>query len=430
MPSWYKLFPWVHFCSKNLKAYCFYCKKANKLHVTVMSTKSEPAFVTTGFSNWKKATLRFKEHELSQAHRDAISAHVSATSIPVSRMLQSQFNGIQVSRRNSLMKQLKALRYLLRQGLSIRNDHAGGSNLTIMLQQVLDEVAWVETNEYQSPEIINEMIKLMALKVLRSLVNALLSQRWFSLLADETRDISNREQLVVTLRWVSESYEIYEDFFGLVELDATTAECIYSSLKNCLISLGIPFDHCRGQGYDGARNFQGHVSGVGKRFENGNHAAITVHCLAHCVNLCLQDIARDSKSMKEALNFAMEVVQLIKYSPKRQVVFERVQKELDDSSKSGIRTFCPTRWTVRTGAIRAILDNYESLHITLEESSHGSDDCSRRACGLLALMDKFHTYFGLKLAFLIFSITEQLSVTLQGVNTNVDDCYVAVKVTV
>lgn len=37
--------------------------------------------------------------------------------------------------------------------------------------------------------------------------------------------------------------------------------------------------------------------------------------------------------MKEALNFAMEVVQLIKYSPKRQVVFERVQKELDDSSK-------------------------------------------------------------------------------------------------
>ena len=64
------------------------------------------------------------------------------------------------------MKQLKALRYLLRQGLSIRNDHAGGSNLTIMLQQVLDEVAWVETNKYQSPEIINEM---MALKVLRSL---------------------------------------------------------------------------------------------------------------------------------------------------------------------------------------------------------------------------------------------------------------------
>ena len=46
-----------------------------------------------------------------------------------------------------------------------------------------------------------------------------------------------------------------------------------------------------------------------------------MHCLAHCVNLCLQDIASDSKCIKEALNFAMEVIQMMKYSPKRQVVF-------------------------------------------------------------------------------------------------------------
>lgn len=52
------------------------------------------------------------------------------------------------------------------------------------------------------------MIQLMAHKILRAMIADLLPQRWFSLLADETRDVSNCEQLVVTLRWVSENYDI------------------------------------------------------------------------------------------------------------------------------------------------------------------------------------------------------------------------------
>ena len=49
---------------------------------------------------------------------------------------------------------------------------------------------------------------------------------------------------------------------------------------------------------------------------------------------------------------------------------------------------------------------------------------------MIALMEKFNTYFGLELDFLIFSITEQLSVTLQCIDTNANDCYVAVNVTI
>ena len=79
---------------------------------------------------------------------------------------------------------------------------------------------------------------------------------------------------------MSEKYEINEDYFGLDELDETTADCINSSIKAFLVSLGLPFDHCRGQGYDGAQNFQDHVSGVAKRFDNDNQAAISVHSLS------------------------------------------------------------------------------------------------------------------------------------------------------
>ena len=291
----------------------------------------------------------------------------------------------------------------------------------------MDEDKWVQENRYQSPEIINELIEIMGHSVLRSILSSMFSQRWFALLADETRDISNREQLVLCIRWVSDTYEINEDFVGLIQLSDTTAETIYKSLKCSLISLGFQFENCRGQAYDGASNFQGHISGVGKRFQSENLAAVPVHCLAHCVNLCLQEVAQKVTCIKEGLNFAMEVIQLIKLSPKRQVIFENIQKQ-QDSHNSSIRSLCPTRWTVRTAAMQAIVTNYETLQSAMEVSSHGTDDCSRRAGGTVAMMDKFSTYFGLKLSILIFSMIEQLSITLQGVDTTVNDCYYSVEV--
>ena len=85
---------------------------------------------------------------------------------------------------------------------------------------------------------------------------------------------------------------------GLVQLKNTTAECIHMSLKDCLLHLGISFEKYRGQAYGGASNFQGHVNGIARRFLNDNSTAIPVHCLAHCVNLSLQEVARCSKCIK------------------------------------------------------------------------------------------------------------------------------------
>ena len=51
---------------------------------------------------------------------------------------------------------------------------------------------------------------------------------------------------------------------------------------------------------------------------------------------------------------------------------------------------------------------------------------SRKASGLLALMEKFSTYYGLKLSYLVLSVTEQLSRTLQSSNNNAQEAYIAV----
>ena len=60
----------------------------------------------------------------------------------------------------------------------------------------------------------------------------------------------------------------------------------------------IDFGDCRCQGYDRAQNFQGHVKSVAKRFKDNNFAATSVHCLAYCINLCIQEVTRSCKYIK------------------------------------------------------------------------------------------------------------------------------------
>lgn len=52
----------------------------------------------------------------------------------------------------------------------------------------------------------------------------------------------------------------------------------------------------------------------------------------------------------------------------------------------------------------------------IDEESCG--EASAKAADLLTLMEKFSTYFGLKLSYLAFVATEQLAVTLQAKDIN------------
>ena len=68
----------------------------------------------------------------------------------------------------------------------------------------------------------------------------------------------------------------------------------------------------------------------------------------------------------------------------------------------------------------AILRNYPALLEAMETISGKShDDYGRRANGILAQLEHFDTYFGLKLSHLVFSVTEQTSIALQGKSTTV-----------
>jgi len=59
-----------------------------------------------------------------------------------------------------------------------------------------------KANKYTSASIQNEMLHVMALKVLREVSACIRPSTFFTIMADETTDASNREQVVICIRWV------------------------------------------------------------------------------------------------------------------------------------------------------------------------------------------------------------------------------------
>ena len=111
--------------------------------------------------------------------------------------------------------------------------------------------------------------------------------------------------------------------------------------------------------------------------------------------------------MRDALEFAAEVIQLIAFLPKRPVLFEQFQEETEKLPELG--PLRPIRWTVKTRAFGCLLANYTALQETLNEVARGSGEYSpRKASEMLAVMQKFTNSFGLSLAKLVFGATELL----------------------
>ena len=207
----------------------------------------------------------------------------------------------------------------------------------------------------------------MSLNVLHTVVSALHSAQFVSIMVDETTDASNNEQVVICLRWVDSGLEAHEEFAGLYQVPNTKASTIIMVVRDVLSRFNISFSYLRGQCYDGASSMAGSRSGVATLVQQEEPRAVFTHCYGHALNLACLDSLKGSKLMKDALDIVYEIMKLIKKSPRRNSAFQLLKEKMSPASP-GIRILCPTRWTVRADALRSIVENYVVLQALWEES--------------------------------------------------------------
>lgn len=63
-------------------------------------------------------------------------------------------------------------------------------------------------------------------------------------------------------------------------------------------------------------------SGLVPRIQELESRAVYTHCYGHFINLAANDALESSKLLKDALDMTHEITKLIKYSPRREVIFE------------------------------------------------------------------------------------------------------------
>ena len=82
--------------------------------------------------------------------------------------------------------------------------------------------------QYTSPSCVNELISLTADQVLKSVIREVQTSKVFSVIADETRDVSNTEQLCVAVRYFDvKNCRSEEKFLGFVALESLRGKFVY-----------------------------------------------------------------------------------------------------------------------------------------------------------------------------------------------------------
>ena len=108
-------------------------------------------------------------------------------------------------------------------------------------------------NQMIAPLIQKDMINACAVETTLAMLGDL-SDKLFSIMVDEARDCSVKEQMAVVIRYVNKRGEIIERFLGLVHVRETSAKCLKEAIESLFAKYGLSLSRLRGQGYDGAAN--------------------------------------------------------------------------------------------------------------------------------------------------------------------------------
>ena len=171
---------------------------------------------------------------------------------------------------------LRNIRFLAQQGLALCGSIEEESNF-IQLLKLEGEVdsqikKWLrkKSGKYTHPEIQNECLQLMSLTILQEISTNIQNSVYYTIMADEVTNSSNKEQFVVCLCWVDHDLVTHEELVGLYAVDNITSETLVNSLKDVLLGMGLSVQNCRGKCYDGENKMVGSKSGVATQIQKRN----------------------------------------------------------------------------------------------------------------------------------------------------------------
>ena len=108
-----------------------------------------------------------------------------------------------------------------------------------------------------------------------------LDSGFFSILVDESHDISIKEQMAAVLHYVDKKGIVTKRFLCIIHVADTSAFSLKAAIKFLFCKYALSLSGLRGQGYNGTNNMQGEFSGLKTLILKENKSAFYVHYFAH-----------------------------------------------------------------------------------------------------------------------------------------------------
>ena len=120
-----------------------------------------------------------------------------------------------------------------------------------------------------SPNAQNEILQIMALKVLHAIASDIESG-YYSIITEESTDASNIEQLLMCICWVDKEMVACEEYIGQMPVTQTNADTIVVCIKDVLLHMNLRIQDARGQCCDGCSTMTGTKNGTAAQIKKLN----------------------------------------------------------------------------------------------------------------------------------------------------------------
>lgn len=119
----------------------------------------------------------------------------------------------------------------------------------------------------------------------------------FSILVDETTDISTNKTMCIVVRYYNSNTErIVSSFYELLEVHKFSTESTAKNLFKLIISAfenrNIPLDNIIGFGSDGCNTMMGEYNSVASRFKEQCPGIIVMSCICHSFAICANEACK------------------------------------------------------------------------------------------------------------------------------------------
>jgi hypothetical protein len=363
--------------------------------------KTAELFVRQGHNDWSNIERHVQRHVKCKSHYDALQAASEFLKVCDNKQdsVQSQLSKAYSEKvrrnRSALISIVKTIILCGKQNIPLRGHTDDHSNFSALLnfRSECDEdlrthfATCSENAKYVSHEIQNELIQICGGQILSSVLDACRKARFFSVIMDETTDISVREQVSLVLLYVDSDTKRRENFVGFQETFDTTGDTLYQLLCEKLVAFGLDKKNVVGLGFDGAANMAGKFKGVQARFSAHVPDAQYVHCRAHCLNLAIMRTCQQ-REVRNMYGTVSDTVTFIQSSAKRMHVF----RENVESSDFGtnLKKFCATRWTCHEETLSSFLAHLPVVCETLQLLTE--DSCAKTCSTATSLLNSIHQF--------------------------------------